>query len=281
MFKKVTVILIIICMLIPLSSCNREDTTQLAKDEFAKYHVDNDVVVKITDYLYFDTYTLKIDEIIEGTAIQNTSVIIEDKVYISNVTNGKVFQVYQCDLYGKNIELVFEKKTDGTSPKVYENDGNEFLIEYRKDSKEVIDSYNVLTGEYKNLHTGEDRKLDDFKYKEESIYEITFHKNPNYISHSDNYIEIYNKETGKTKVIRYDDFENTVCIESMKKFGYGIRRVDISKNHILVSCEIGAGDGWNAPHLIFEYDFETEALEYKCLVFPYEATIYRVQYLDN
>ena len=82
-------------------------------------------------------------------------------------------------------------------------------------------------------------------------------------------------------VYRYDDFENTVCIESMKKFGYGIRRVDISKNHILVSCEIGAGDGWNAPHLIFEYDFETEALEYKCLVFPYEATIYRVQYLDN
>ena len=52
MFKKVTVILITICMLIPLSSCNREDTTQLAKDEFAKYHVDNDVVVKITDYLY-------------------------------------------------------------------------------------------------------------------------------------------------------------------------------------------------------------------------------------
>lgn len=46
--------------MILLTSCWREDTTQLAKDEFSKYHNGKDeVVLNIEDNLYFENHILK------------------------------------------------------------------------------------------------------------------------------------------------------------------------------------------------------------------------------
>ena len=67
----------------------------------------------------------------------------------------------------------------------------------------------------------------------------------------------------------------------MEKFKYSPKRVDISRGHILLTYSIGAGDGRNNPHLIFEYSFEEETLEYKCLVFPYDNVPVDIVYIEK
>ena len=73
--------------------------------------------------------------------------------------------------------------------------------------------------------------------------------------------------------------KNTIYIESMNKYNYEPLRYDISKGHILLTYEIGAGDGWNHPHLVFEYNYETNTLEYKMLVFPYDSVPIEIVYI--
>lgn len=42
---------------------------------------------------------------------------------------------------------------------------------------------------------------------------------------------------------------------------------------------IGAGDGWNYPHLVFEYDFDSNMLEYKLLAFPFDNVCIDISYI--
>ena len=65
----------------------------------------------------------------------------------------------------------------------------------------------------------------------------------------------------------------------MEMFNFGPERVDISNGHILLTYWIGAGDGWTYSHLVFEYDFESDTLEYKLLAFPYASTPIEIEYI--
>ena len=65
----------------------------------------------------------------------------------------------------------------------------------------------------------------------------------------------------------------------MEMFNYGPERIDISNGHILLTYGIGAGDGWNFPHLVFEYDFDAHILEYKLLAFPYDSVPIEIIYI--
>ena len=96
-------------------------------------------------------------------------------------------------------------------------------------------------------------------------------------------IESRNATNGETNEIRIIDdafLKNTVYIESMEMYNYSPKRYDISNGHILLTYSIGAGDGWNFPHLIFEYDFDTDTLVYKMLVFPYDSVPIEIIYIN-
>lgn len=65
----------------------------------------------------------------------------------------------------------------------------------------------------------------------------------------------------------------------MKIFNYGPQGSKILNGHLMLIYGIGAGNGWNHPYLIFEYDFELNAIEYKLLAFPYDSVPIDIHYI--
>ena len=65
-----------------LTACG-EDTTQLAKDEFAKYHNGKDeVVLTIHDSLYFENHTVMDEEI---QSISGSVLVYENAIYYVSI----------------------------------------------------------------------------------------------------------------------------------------------------------------------------------------------------
>ena len=68
---------------------------------------------------------------------------------------------------------------------------------------------------------------------------------------------------------------------SLGKWRGDERRVDISSGHILLIYGIGGGNGWTYPNVIFEYNFDTEKLEFKLLIFPSDYINFEIIYIDK
>ena len=110
------------------------------------------------------------------------------------------------------------------------------------------------------------------KYDIEVVENLSLQKHGKFI--------ITNLETNEQRIIDDSFLQNTIYIGSMEMYNYGPERYDISNGHILLTYSIGAGDAWNFPHLIFEYDFDTDTLEYKMLVFPYDSVPVKIMWIN-
>lgn len=275
--KKVAIFIIIIFTLC-LSSC-REDTTQLAKDEFSKYYNEkNEVALILGDTIYFEEYELDLNGINKDEEANNGLIFKSDKFYFSTSKQNGMFdytlKIYESNLLGTELKLLFSKDNYKTHPWVYGID-DIFYIEHYSDNalngnSKKIDRFLVVSNEYENIDSGKDCSLSDYIPKEEtSKYDIEIEKNISPKEHGK--FIITDLETSNKKVIDDQYLKDTIYIESIEKFNYGPERFDISNGHILLTYGIGAGDGWNYPHLVFEYDFNSNTLEYKLLAFPFDS----------
>ena len=190
--------------------------------------------------------------------------------------------IYESNLQGTDIKLVYSKDGFKTHPWAYAIDDVFYIEHYSNNALDLdtklIDSYTISTGIYKNIASGKDCSLSDYIPKEEqSRYSIEIIENKSPKEHGK--FIITDLETGIVKTIDDDYLNDTIYVESMKKFNHGPKRVDISNGHILLTYGIGAGNGWNFPHLIFEYDFDSNTLEYKLLAFPYDSVPIEIVYI--
>lgn len=280
--KKICLLFLTILTLL-LTSC-RQDTTQLAKDEFSKYYNGKDeVVLNIEDNLYFETHTLK-KENLEHTHLYGSILIYEKSIYYLSLESSNVgfkndfINVYSCDFYGNNTEKVYTKELNIYSRVDIEIYKESFYIEYKKDELIYIDKYTISTGIYENIARGKDCDLSSYIPKEEqSRYSIEVIENISPQKHGK--FIVTDLETGLSNIIDDEYLKDTIYIESMEKFNYSPKRVDISNGHILLTYGIGAGDGWNYPHLVFEYDFDSNTLEYKLLAFPFDSVPIEIIYI--
>ena len=141
-----------------------------------------------------------------------------------------------------------------------------------------VDKYTISTGIYENISSGKDCSLSDYMPKEEqSRYSIEVIENISPQEHGK--FIVTDLEKGLSNIIDDEYLRNTIYIDSMEKFNYSPKRVDISNGHILLTYGIGAGDGWNYPHLVFEYDFDSNKLEYKLLAFPFDSVPIEIIYI--
>ena len=269
-----------------LTSC-RQDTTQLAKDEFSKYYNGKDeVVLNIDDNLYFENYELDLNGLVKGNEHNNGFIINQSNFFFSAAKENSMFNftlnIYESNLQGTDINLVYSKDGFKTHPWAYAIDDVFYIEHYSNNAldleSKLIDRYAISTGIYENIASGKDCSLSDYMPKEEqSRYSIEVIENISPQEHGK--FIVTDLEKGLSNIIDDEYLRNTIYIESMEKFNYSPKRVDISNGHILLTYGIGAGDGWNYPHLVFEYDFDSNKLEYKLLAFPYDSVPIEIIYI--
>ena len=283
--RKIYLLFLTILTLL-LTSC-KQDTTQLAKDEFSKYYNGKDeVVLNIEDNLYFENYELDLNGLVKGNEHNNGFIINQSNFFFSASKENSMFNftlnIYESNLQGTDIKLVYSKDGFKTHPWAYAID-DVFYIEHYSNNvldfeSKLIDSYTISTGIYENIASGKDCSLSDYMPKEEqSRYSIEVIENISPQEHGK--FIVTDLEKGLSNIIDDEYLRNTIYIESMEKFNYSPKRVDISNGHILLTYGIGAGDGWNYPHLVFEYDFDSNKLEYKLLAFPYDSVPIEIIYI--
>ena len=261
-----------------LTSC-RQDNTQLAKDEFSKYFNGKDeVVLMIENSLYFENTTLNLSKLIDNNEFNDGIIIKDDTLIFSKSQIDSMFNhtlnIYESNLQGTEIKHIFSKGGYRTLPDTYAVD-DVFYIEHYSNHKfdfnsRIVDKYTLSTQRYENVAKGKDCSLSDYRQKEtQNRYEIEMVENKSPQEHGK---LIISDLLNKVEVTIDDDYlKKTEYISSMKMFNYGPEMFEISKGHILIAYGIGAGDGWTHPHLVFEYDFSTNTLDYKLLAFPYDS----------
>jgi len=283
--KKICVLLLTILTLL-LTSCG-EDTTRLAKDEFSKYYNGrNEVVLNYLDNLYFENYILSLSDLIEKSEFNNGLIIKQDKFFFSTSTENSMYDftlnIYEANLQGTNVKMIFSKDGYKTHPWVYAID-EMFYVEFYSNNafdlkSKLIDKYTISTRIYENVASGEDCSLSDyFQSNSQSRYSIEVVENISPQEHGE--FIITDLENGITNIIDDDYLKDTIYIESMEKFNYSPMRFDISNDKILLTYGIGAGDGWNNAHLIFEYDFNLNKLKYQLLAFPDDLMNVKIIYI--
>ena len=280
--KKIYLLFLTILTLL-LTSC-RQDTTQLAKDEFSKYYNGKDeVILNIEDNLYFENHVLEKESFEPGISY-GSMIFYEDLIYYISINSlnkkyrNEYINIYSCNYYGENKKIICSKEINTNSDIVKKINNDTYYIEYKKDKLIYIDKYTISTGIYENIASGKDCCLSDYVPKEEqSRYSIEVIENISPQEHGE--FIVTDLEKGLSNIIDDEYLRNTIYIESMEKFNYSPKRVDISNGHILLTYGIGAGDGWNYPHLIFEYDFDSNKLEYKLLAFPFDSVPIEIIYI--
>ena len=283
--KKICLLFLTLLTLL-LTSC-RQDTTQLAKDEFSKYYNGKDeVVLNIEDNLYFENYALDLNGLVKGNEHNNGLIINQRNFFFSTSKENSMFNftlnIYESNLQGTDIKLVYSKDGFKTHPWAYAIDDVFYIEHYSNNAldleSKLIDKYTISTGIYENIASGKDCSLSDYMPKEEqSRYSIEVIENISPQEHGK--FIVTDLEKGLSNIIDDEYLRNTIYIESMEKFNYSPKRVDISNGHILLTYGIGAGDGWNYPHLVFEYDFDSNKLEYKLLAFPFDSVPVEIIYI--
>lgn len=287
--KKIVCVLLVVISLL-LTSC-REDTTQIAKNEFLQYYNgEEEVVLYIDDNLFFEKREMSLNSLFENFDNHESnfnSLVVKQGVFFFSTTslnakNNFSFNVYKSNLEGTNINLIFTRDGYKNRPSLYTDDDVFYLSYYTNHRLDfdsyTIDRYIVSTQVYENVDSGRDCSLSDYyESKEQSKYGIEVIENLSPKKHGK--FIVTDLETGVSNVIDDTYLKDTIYIESMEKFNYSPMRFDISNGHILLTYGIGAGDGWDCPHLVFEYNFELNALEYKLLAFPYDVIPVKIFYI--
>lgn len=287
--KSITILLFLLCFV--LIGCNIEDTTNQAIDEFSKYQKTEDVVLVVDDkILYFSTHTIDIRDLIDNEEEYPNGgyLVTKDKIYFSTTIENYMFNftfsIYECDLNGKNKTRLFKMENLVTSPDVVANNMVFYLEHYKENALEetsrVINSYDIINSVYGQVASGKECTISDYRPRNKSDYQGKLLDKPYIPLFKDNsYYEITNTKTKEVKIVGKEFIENTKYIESLQKFDYETKRIDISNGHILLTYKINAGNGMNYSYLVFEYDFEKETLEYKQLAFLDVDVLVNIIYL--
>ena len=229
--KKWFILFLTVCV-VALSSCWREDTTQSAKNEFSKYFNGKDeVVLNIDDNLFFENYSLDLDGIVEDNEHNGGIIVKQDCLYFSTTKQNSMFDytlnIFESNLDGTNVENIYSKNGFKTHPWAYAIDDVFYIEHYLNNGFDLnsksIDKYIISTGKYENIANGKESGLSDYMSKEQCRYSIETIENESPKKHGKFIVTDLEKNLSKT--IDDDYLKNTVYIESMEKYNYGIKYI--------------------------------------------------------
>lgn len=271
MIKKLRILCMAFLMLF-VTGCNSSISIDEAREEFSKYHTDNNVALVNDDFFYFDEYEFRLRDIAREGEYCLAYIILNDYIYfgISKETGffDFTFSIWRCTIEGRHRTELYTKKTS-THPWCIKN-GNTIYVEYYENSTVFnssarrIDAYDIETGDYYNVASGADHKLDDYREKT---------PDPKYNCEiQDNDFIIEDPVTSKSVRIDETFLSNTIYYESLQKYKLKPLEMNYSNGHILLSYSIG--DSFSTySYLVFELDFETNDFVYKLLTFTFAGSV--------
>lgn len=271
------VILILSC----LTSCEEEpnlESIARCKEEFAQYYSGVDRVVgDHTSKLYFQNHTLSKEQLPRYLKFYN------GKMYGLRAKQGATedemtITIYAYDLFGENEEIVHIEN-------VFEGSGVNYIGTWpwhncfyisrmNEDKKYVLDRYSLSSGLYETIAVREKSfaiqdvapDIDKYQVKIETSPDATWWEKAFYVSHRR--FVITDRQTGEERIIDDQYLANTVYKASMDKFGgYEAYCGVFNGEHILLQYDI-VRDFYG--ELVFEYNFETDELEFLAILFPPE-----------
>lgn len=250
---------------------------KMLRDDFKEFHRENDLAcIYGSTSIHFHTHDFIWRKMMQknGLISQINECVIHpkgvwfegDKVYFSTHRKNKLHQeysflIYKCDLYGNNMQLVYEKngyKKDIHSVIVKDKI---FYIEYSVKSDTAkdgyvtqIDTYDLSTGTYTSaIARGEDCSLEDYYEKNESWQMV---------DKEQDYFEILLPGETESIIIDKDFMNATVYADSMNKYPFVPHKWGIVDGRILLVYQC-----WKNTNIVYEYDLENHALIYKMVGF--------------
>ena len=212
--KKICFFVLVLLSLF-LNSCWK-DTTKHAKDEFSKYYNGkNEVILNIDDKLYFENYILDLSALVDGHEYNNGLIINQQSfIFSTSKENSKfnfTFNIYESNLQGTDIKMLYSQDGFKTHPWAYAIDGVFYIEHYSNHAldpkSKLIDKYTISAETYENVDGGEDCGLSNYlQNKENSRYNIEVIKNVSTQEHGK--FIVTNLETGISRTID-DDFLNS------------------------------------------------------------------------
>lgn len=305
--NKIFTVIIIISVLLPscsllLTLCTK-DTTEEATADFSGFSdeknevalIHNDVIYTedaiinlryLSTYLFYDKEPRSwIYEIHHRKAKMNRAgTMLNSGIYISdnmiwfstvdgNAKDGLTLNIYTTDLSnkvsGKDLRLVYSKSGFDTRPYSGPVGEDMYFLLYSSGSpseREIrVDRYSIAENKYETVTKVKERDLSDAYPAVENRYTVTLEQDPSLNSRK--IFVISDSESGMTKVIDDVYLESSIYSDMLNKYGFNALRSDVSNGHVLLTYAISAGNINNTSYLVFEYDFESDTLEYKLLAF--------------
>lgn len=263
-----------------LSSCGPKNDE--IKARFEKYPTDNSIVVILEDrQFYFTDREMSIDDLAEKVSEENISAhtLFDGKIYfaVSTKTESKTFslKIYSCDLYGNDKQLVFEKHGYRTSPWGVGDQGVIYIYHYTNGrfdpSSKTIDSYNILTGEYKTVAIGNDVDVYDYRLNTFSDYERKCEENVlTYVDPTNN----------KTYTVDLESSQADQFNEALIGLEYGFSGMYTTEDGRILLLYRILHERFPYPHFVCEYLPETNKVEFRSLIFAYEYLNFNIVCMD-
>ena len=257
----------------------------MLRDDFKEFHTENDLAYIYKGCVHFNTHSFDLDYLISKneTIPINKAFFVhregflfkKDKIYFSVRREDKLYReysflIYECDLYGNNMQLVYEKngyKSDIYAYSVIVKD-KIFYIEYSVKSDTAkdgyatqIDTYDLSTGTYTSaIARGEDCSLEDYYEKNESWQMV---------DKEQDYFEILLPGETESIIIDKEFMNATVYGNVMNKYDYPPpHKWGIVDGRVLL---VYGNPGF---YVVFEYDVENHELIYKMIGFWDDDEVY-------
>ena len=263
---RIVSIVLLLILVLNVSSCksNIDDL----EERFSNYESDNNVVAVLDDNIfYFADHTLKLTDIISGDEEANGGYLfLNDRLYFSTSKQGKMFDfsffVYECDLYGNDKKLIFEKHGYQTKPWALGKQGIIYLEYYGSSSLDAssrkIDSYNIVDSIYLSVTSGENSSLSDYKNG----------VNENYLLKVENDIlTIMDVKKSESYIIDKEKLSRSEFGKVLTDLEYSYYKCTVTDfGQIYLTYRIKS-NGSPYPHFICEYVPSTDKIVFKSLFF--------------
>jgi hypothetical protein len=236
--------------------------------KFSNYESDDNVVAVLDDTVfYFTDHTLDLRDIIGGNEEVNKGYLfLDNKLYFSTSKQSGMFDfsffVYECDLYGNDKKLVFEKHGYKTKPWALGKQGIIYIEYYESSaldaSSRKIDSYNIIDGIYASVTSGANSSLSDY---EKSVNENFLLKIENDI------LTIMDVQKSENYIIDKEKLGRSEFGEVLNDLEYSYYKCTLTDNGQIYLMYRIKSNGYPYPHFICEYIPSTDEIVFKSFFF--------------